>query len=342
MKKTIVILSLLLSLALLFSACGVTDAPETPSADETASAPVLSDVNVGFLQGPTGMGAAYLMQQNAGGVSALPYNVQTGSDPTSFTASLINGELDIAALPVNAAATLYAKTGGKVQILAVNTLGVMYILDASGTVNGITDLKGKTVLSAGQGSSPEYILNYLLTENGLTPGEDVIVEYASEHAEVVAQALAGKYDAVLLPEPFVTKLRQKNDAFRVAVDLTEEWEKLGKGELLTGCMVVRTQFAEEHPEEVKAFLADYETSVNYALRNGAEAAALMGSFGIIDEETALLALPNCNITFMAGEEMKENTAAYLGVLAEADPASVGGEIPGDDFYYPADTASEAK
>lgn len=344
MKKTLVIFSLLLSLALLFSACGADDASATTTdvSGETTSAPALSDVNVGFLQGPTGMGAAYLMQQNADGGTALHYNVQTSADPTSFTASLINGELDMAALPVNAAATLYAKTEGKVQILAVNTLGVMYILDGSGTVNGIADLKGKTVFSAGQGSSPEYILNYLLTENGLTPGEDVTIEYASEHAEVVQQALAGKYDVILIPEPFVTKIRQKNDAFRVAVDLTEEWSKLGNGELLTGCIAVRTAFAEGHPEEVKAFLVDYEASVNYALQNVDEAAALMGRFGIIDEETAKLALPNCNITFMAGEEMKENVTAYLGVLAAADPASVGGKMPGDDFFRLAAEPSDAK
>lgn len=343
MKKTLALLSLLLSLALMFSACG-TKTPSNAPADEpeeTTAAP-LADISIGFLQGPTGMGAAYLLQNNADGKTAAHYNVQIASDPTSFTASLINGELDMAALPVNAAATLYAKTEGKVQILAVNTLGVMYILDASGTVSSLADLKGKTVLSAGQGSSPEYVLNYLLEENGLTPGEDVTVEYAAEHAEVVAQALAGKYDAVLLPEPFVTKIQQKNDAFKVAVDLTEEWNELGSGELLTGCIAVRTAFAAEHPAEINAFLADYEASVNYVLENTDDAAALMGSFGIIEEETAKHALPNCNITFMAGEEMAANVNAYLGVLAEADPASVGGSVPGDDFYCLTADTSNAK
>ncbi len=329
MKKLLALLSLTLCITLLFAACGTSPSETvTNTAGDTASAVI----NIGFLQGPTGMGAAYLMKQSAAGETQAKYNVQTAADPTSFTASLINGELDMAALPVNAAATLYAKTEGKVQILTVNTLGVMYILDSTGTVNGIAHLKGKTVLSAGQGSTPEYVLNYLLSANGLDPEKDVAVEYAAEHAEVVAQALAGKYDVVLLPEPFVTKLLQKSESFVIALDLTKEWSAVANGELLTGCVAVRTAFAQEHPEAVKAFLADYETSVNYALGNTDDTAALCGEFGIIDAETAKAALPNCNITFMAGDTMKENVSLFIDVLYKADPASVGGTVPADGFY----------
>ena len=340
MKKLFAAISLFVCIALIFTACGASaGSGDKTDVTETAGAGV---INIGFLKGPTGLGAVQFMKRSDAGETSVKYNVQTAADPTSFTASLINGELDIAALPVNAAATLAAKTNGKVQLLAVNTLGVMYILDSTGEVNGIADLKGKTVLSSGQGSTPEYIINYLLKENGLKPGVDVTVEYAAEHAEVAAQALAGKYGVVLLPEPFVTKLQQKNNSFRTAIDLTEEWEKLGGGEMLTGCVAVRTEFAENDPQAVKSFLSDYEKSVDYALSSPDETAALAGEYDIIDAETAKAALPNCNITFMAGEEMKTNTAAYLQVLFDADPASVGGEMPGDGFYCIPGSSSDAK
>lgn len=330
-KKIISSAAAILCAALLFCSCAGENETAPTAAPPDNAAPD-AEINIGFLQGPTGMGAAYLMEENELERCSARYNIQTAAEPSAFTAALISGELDMAALPVNSAAVLYAKTQGRVRMLAVNTLGVMYILDRSGCVASVADLKGKTVLSAGQGASPEYVLDFILEKNGLVPGKDVTVEYASEHAETAARALAGKYDVVLLPEPFVTKLCMTDGGFAVALDLTEEWSRLGSGVLLTGCIAVRAEFADENPEAVKAFLADYEKSVAWTLENTEEAAALMEKHGIIAADIAKAALPACNITFMTGEEMKTNAQGYLGVLFAADAASVGGSMPGDDFY----------
>lgn len=333
MKKFITVISLLLCFALIFTSCAASTDETTTENENTTVAAEKETINLGILKGPTGMGSAYLLECDELGTSAADYEVTLASAPDVFTAALLNTELDIAAIPVNVAATLFNKSQGKVQILAVNTLGVIYILDNTGEINSLADLKGKTILSAGQGTTTEYVLNYILAENSLEAGKDVTVEYASEHAEVLTQAVAGNYNVVLLPEPFVTQLKLKDAGFEVSVDLTAEWEKLGGGSLTMGCVAVRTEFAENNPEAVAAFLKDYEASINYANENINEAAQLIEKFEIATAAIAQKALPNCNITFMAGQEMKTNVSSYLDVLFNSNAASVGGTMPTDNFYY---------
>ena len=334
MKKLISVISLILCLALVFGACASPSTNETTTAtEETTAAAEKQTINLGMLKGPTGMGGAYLLEKNALGTSAADYELTLAASPDVFTSALLNGELDIAAIPVNVAATLFAKSQGKVQILAVNTLGVLYLMDNTGEITSVADLKGKTILSAGQGTTTEYVLNYILSENGLEAGKDVTIEYAAEHAEVLTQAVAGKYSVVLLPEPFVTQLKTKDAGFNTCIDLTSELEKLGGGSLTMGCVAVRTEFAENNPEAVSAFLADYEESINYVNANTEDAAALIEKYEIAAAAIAKTALPNCNITFLAGEEMKTNVAAYLEILHSFSAAAVGGSIPADEFFY---------
>ena len=285
-------------------------------------------VNIGVLKGPTGMSAAWLMDQNDQKLSANEYNFTVAGTPDAITGQLINGDMDIAALPTNAISALYNKTEGKISVLGVNALGVLYILENGNSINSVSDLAGKTVLASGRGSTAEYVLNYILEKNG------VIAEivWAAEHSEAATLALKGDYDIVMLPEPFVTNVTAKSDAFRVALDLTEEWEALGSGELTMGGIAVRTAFLEEHPDAVKAFVDEYGKSVAFTNAQPEDAAKLIAKYEIAAEEVAKSAIPRCNIVWLHGKDYKAVLENFLGVVYNANPAGIGGKMPGDDFY----------
>lgn len=285
-------------------------------------------VNIGVLKGPTGMSAAWLMDQNDQKLSANEYNFTVAGTPDAITGQLINGDMDIAALPTNAISALYNKTEGKISVLGVNALGVLYILENGNSINSVSDLAGKTVLVSGKGSTAEYVLNYILEKNG------VIAEivWAAEHSEAATLALKGDYDIVMLPEPFVTNVTAKSEAFRVALDLTEEWEALGNGELTMGGIAVRTAFLEEHPDAVKAFVDEYGKSVAFTNSQPEDAAKIIAKYEIAAEEVAKNAIPRCNIVWLHGKDYKAVLENFLGVVYNANPAGIGGKMPGDDFY----------
>ncbi len=285
-------------------------------------------VNIGVLKGPTGMGAAWLMDQNEQGLSANSYNFTIAGAPDVLTGQLISGDMDMAALPTNAISTLYNKTEGKITVLGVNALGVLYVLENGDRINSVADLEGKTILASGQGSTAEYVLNYILEQNGVSAE----IFWASEHSEAATLALSGEYDIVMLPEPFVTTVTTKNDSFRVALDLTREWEALGGGELTMGGIAVRTEFLEAHPDAVKAFVKEYANSVAFTNAQPADAAKLIAKYEIAAEEIAKNAIPRCNIVWLHGENYKAKLENFLGVVYEANPAGIGGKMPGDDFY----------
>lgn len=292
-------------------------------------------VRLGALKGPTAMGLAQLMatRQDA-------YDIALAGAPDEMVAALASGQVDIAALPTNLAAALYNKTGGGVQLLALNTLGVLYVLERGDTVHSAADLAGKTLRATGQGATPEYTLNYILEQRGIA--DQVQVEYAAEHTELVTLAAAGQADLVMLPEPHVTALLMRDDGFRVALDMTEAFaeaaEKAGQAdmELAMGCWVVRKQFAQEHPEAVKAFLAAYAESAAYVNEHVDESAGWIEQFGILPKaEMAVRALPNCHIVSIDGQEMRARIEPLLGVWFAANPKALGGALPGEDFYYAA-------
>ncbi|MBR2411556.1 MAG: ABC transporter substrate-binding protein [Clostridia bacterium] len=332
MKKILSVMAVLLCLSLVFASCGntaeETTLPET-TAEETTLPAEKAVINIGLLKGPTGMGAAQLLENDKNGTANADYNLTLAGAPDVLQSALINGSLDMAALPTNVAAVLHGKTEGKVQILAVNTLGVIYLMTNNENIKTISDLKGKTILSAGQGTTTEYVLNYILSENGLT---DVTVEYAAEHAEVITKAVADNYEVILLPEPFVTQMKAQDAGYSVAIDLTKEWNALGGKELTMGCIAVRKEFAEKNPEAVKAFLKDYEASVNAVNADPAAAGTIIESFEIAKAAVASKAIPNCNIVFMTGDEMISNVSDYLNVLFTSNPKAVGGAVPAADFY----------
>ena len=351
MKK---ILSLLLafSLALSLAACGgsassavsstaVSEAASSAAASEEETAAPLSatePLRIAGLKGPTTMGLVNLLSMEQAGTAAMDYDLQLYGAADEIVPLLMKGELDMAAIPANLAATLYQKTEGGIQAVAVNTLGVLYIVEKGGdTVQSMADLAGRTILSTGKGTTPEYVLRYLLAQNGIDPDKDVTIEYYSEATEVTAQ-MANTEDAIaVLPQPYVTAAGLQDDTLRVALDLTEEWNKVADTQLITGVTVVRKEYAEEHPDVVAAFLTDYAKSVEAANTDLDGTAALCEEQGVVAKAAiAKKALPECNIVCLTGDELKTNASAYLQVLFDADPKAVGGAMPGDDFYWTAE------
>lgn len=287
--------------------------------------------NVYTLKGPTGMGMAQMISENK---EDAKYNFTVAASPEEITTAIISKDADIAACPVNLASVLYNKTEGGVKLLALNTLGVTYIVTNGVEVNTLEDLRGKTIVSAGQGATPEYIITKLLTDSGMTVGEDVFVEFKSEHADVASLIVSGEAQIALLPEPNVTSSTVQNKELKVALDLTKEWEAKYGSKLVQGCVIARTEFVEENPDAVKAFLENYKESVEIINKADDNAAKLIVEAGIIPKEPiAKKAIPTSYITFITGEEMKTLTKDNLQVLFDANPKSVGGALPGDDFYY---------
>ena len=307
------------------------------ASSEAASAADPADVNILALKGPTAMGMVQFMQAAESGDAAdNNYNFSIVAAVDEVAPKLVKGEVDIAAVPANLASVLFNNTKGGVQVLAVNTLGVLYIVESGDTVKSVEDLRGKTIYASGKGATPEYALNYILAQNGLT--DDVTIEWKSEHAECVA-VLAGTENAIaMLPQPFATTAQVKAPAIRTALDLTKEWDVLqanaaAPSSLITGVVVVRTAYAKEHPKAVSAFLDYYKASTDYVNANIADAAALVEKYDIVPAAIAQKALPLCNITFIEGSEMKNKLSGYLNVLFEQNEKSVGGALPTDDFYY---------
>ncbi len=348
MKKLTALL-LALALVLGLSACGASNtsnssssAAEEGSSASSASASIVPDastpdtteINMAVLAGPTGIGASELMSWNDAGKTANHYNFTVASANDDVVAGLANGDFDIAAVATNVAANLYQKTSGNVQICALNTYGVLYILENGESVNSVSDLAGKTIYATGQGANPEYVLNYILNENGLTPGEDVTIEFMDSESLVTKMA-TGEIDLCMLPVPAVTSVQIQNSDVRVALDLTAEWDNLGTDGVLTmGCVVVRTAFAQAHPDAVAAFLTEYGESIEAVKSSVDEASQLCEQYGIVAKAAvAAKAIPACNLCFISGEEIKSAIEPYYNVLYSANPASIGGELPGDDFYF---------
>ena len=349
--KKIVSLLLALTRALSLAACGGAASGSTASSaasgeavSEAASSEGAKELSatdalrVAGLKGPTTMGLVNLLSMEEDGTASMKYDLQLYGAADEIVPLLMKGELDMAAIPANLAATLYQKTEGGIQAVAVNTLGVLYVVEKGGdTVQSMADLKGRTILSTGKGTTPEYVLRYLLTQNGIDPDKDVTIEYYSEATEVTAQ-MANAEDAIaVLPQPYVTAAGLQDETLRVALDLTEEWNKVCDTQLITGVTVVRKEYAEEHPDVVAAFLTDYAKSVEAANTDLDGTAALCEEQGVVAKAAiAKKALPECNIVCLTGDELKTNASAYLQVLFDADPKAVGGAMPGDDFYWAAE------
>ena len=312
---------------------------EDVPAESAAEAPYEAvDIRVAAIKGPTGAGMVKLIDDAANGLTANNYTVELSADASEVVTKVIAGEYDIACLPTNSAAVVYQKTQGAVKLLALNTEGVLHILQNTSDEEPITDwaqLKGKTIYTLGQGANPEYVLDYVLSGHGIDPDNDITIQFCAAADEVVAACASGEASICMLPEPAVSTLSAKVEGFTEIFDLTEGWnEVVEDGSILTqGCVVVQTAFLEEHPEAVKKFLEEYEASTNFVTENNEAAAKLMAQYEIVPSEAvALKTLPSCHIIFKAGQEMKDSIQGYYEVLFQADPTSIGGALPDDAFY----------
>ncbi len=315
--KKLISLILAAALMLFFAACGKTETTYTGMT-----------VNVGMLKGPTGVGSVYLMD----GEYEDTYEFTVTSEATDFVAKLSNGDLDIAALPTNVAASLYNKTNGGVQIIALNTLGVLYVLENGDSINSVSDLSGKTIYVHGQGANPEFVLNHILGKNGV---EDVEVIF-KDPAEIATLMASGEAEICMLPVPHATTVLMKNPTVRVALDITDEYEIITEdGSVFTmGCVVARTDFITEHPKTVKKFLENYEASLESVVADPKAASELVAKYEITGSAAiAERAIPDCNLVCITGDDIKPAVEGYYNVLFAANPKSVGGSLPDDNFYY---------
>ena len=315
MKKLIKLIAVLALILSLLTVCTAEDAP----------------VRVAALKGPTGMAVAHMMKENTGA-----YEFLIESQPANVNALIISGQADIAAVPINAGAVLYNKTEGGVRALSLITRGMLYVLEKGDSIQSVSDLAGKTVVTAGQGATPEYVMNYILNTNGV----DAKMDFLSEHAEVVAQAIAGNADIVLLPEPQVTNLLMKDPAYRVALDVTElfndaaQQNGLADAQLSMSVVIVRKDFLESNPDAVAQFMQDLEASIAFANENVSEAAQEIAALEIIPSAAvAEKALPSCTLVFVSGEDMQSQAAPLYDILFAANPQSVGGQVPADEYYF---------
>lgn len=324
MKKSFFVLVLLVMGVFLFAR----PVSEVAVSDKT-------EVRVVALKGPTAMGLVKLMDESENDSSDLDnsYTFQIEASPDAVTPLIAKNDVDIACIPANLAAVLYNNTG-KIQVIAVNTLGVLYLVGTGETtLSSIEDIKGRTIYSSGKGSTPQYAIETILAGYGLESGKDVTVEWKSEHAECVSSLLASPDALAVLPQPFATSALMQNSSLVVLADLNDLWEDIAGTSLITGVTVVNKEFAEENREAVIDFLDEYEESAEWVNENIEEAASLIEKYGIIKAQIALKAIDKCNIVVWTGDKLKENLSVYLEALYKLNPKSVGGTVPGEDFYF---------
>ncbi len=330
MKK---IISVLLALALVFAlaACVNTVNP-APEASAEKAEPVT--VRVASLKGPTSMGLVQLMEQSANGAFYDNYEFTVAGSADEITPRFIRGEYDIISVPANLASVLWNRTEGNIKVLAVNTLGVLYIVGKNVEINSFADLRGKTVYATGKGSTPEYGIKKLLELNGMDPETDVTFEWKSQPDEVVPLLKTSESAVAMLPQPYVTAALANVEGLEVKLSLNDEWNKYPEnGSFITSVIAVNAEFAAAHPQAVADFMEAARASCAYAVSNVEETAALVEKYVGIKTAVAAKALPQCNITFISGSRMKTALSGYLAVLLGYEPKSVGGALPGDGFYY---------
>lgn len=331
--RSLVSLLLALTLVLSLTACGTQANTEPEQPDDT---PAPAEVNLYVLSGPTGIGAMNLWATADAGETQNTYHITMPGANDEVVAAISNGDADIAAVATNLAATLYNKTNGGVTVLAVNTLGVLSLLGSGQEIASIADLAGKTIYAPGQGANPEYILRYVLSGNGLDPDKDVTIRFVGEGSELLTVWQTDPEAVIMAPQPVATSILMQNENARTLFNMTDEWDKVSGGDstLMMGCVIVRNAFLQENPGAVALFLQEYAASIEKAQSDVEGTAALCEQYGLIPKAAlAQKAIPSCGLTFVTGAEMKSALSGYLQVMFDADPKSVGGAMPGDDFYY---------
>ena len=315
--------TLLLSLVLVLSTVLVVGCSSTATPKEK--------IKIAVLKGPTGMGIVKLMEENKD-----LYDITLYDSPDQIVSKIVNGEVDGAAVPSNLAPILYTKTKQGIKLVAVNTLGVLYVVENGTTVKNISDLKGKTIVASGKGGTPEFALNYILNKNGLVPDKDVKIEWKAQHSDVAAALASKQINLAVLPEPFVTTTKLKDTALNVNIDLTKEWGKVSgaNSQLIMGALIFKSDFITKRGSDLDDFLVKYKASVDYVNKNAAAAGTLIEKNAILpNAKAAELAIPRSNIVFISAQDAKKSLTGFYTVLMQSDPKSIGGSLPDENFYY---------
>lgn len=338
MKKLLSVIAVVLSIAMIFSlaGCGNTDTTSKPVSSKPTSSEEYKavDMHVACLKGPTGVGMAKLMDDAKDKKTANNYTFTVANAADEISGKIINGEINIASVPTNLAAKLHQKTNGKITMLAVNTLGVLSFLSSDENVKTVKDLKGKTIYSAGEGSNPEYILKYILKQNNIDPEKDVTIKFVPTGEQLSAAMISGEATVAMVPEPAATTVLINKKTVKRVFTVNDEWEKVSDSKLMMGCVVALDSYIEANKAAVDKFLTEYEASIKFANSNIDDAAKLCETYGIVPKAAvAKAAIPTCNVTYVAKDEMKNSIKGYFEVLLSFDKTSIGGKLPADSFYY---------
>lgn len=292
-------------------------------------------VNLKSLKGLPAISMVKLYADNEEGKTLNKYDASIVASVDEAVAAVAKKDFDIITIPANLASVMYNKTEGQVKIASILALNVLYVVENGDSVKSIQDLKGKTVYTFGKGATPEIVLNYVLRGNGLEPGKDVKIEFKSESAEVAAALQKESNVIAMLPEPFLSATQMKNPKMKVAFSMGDEWDKVKgtiAGSQVSGVVIMNREFADKNPEAVKNFMKDYKASVDFLSSSLDEAAKLTAKYDLVPEAVAKVSIPRANIRYITGSEMKEKMSEYLRILGEADMKTIGGKMPGDDFY----------
>ncbi|WP_050607701.1 ABC transporter substrate-binding protein [Clostridium niameyense] len=331
-KVSLMLVAMMMIISTLFAVgCSNNPKKEETTKEQFNNETKKEKIKIATLKGPTGMGMAKLIKENS-----EDYDITLFDSPDQIVSKVINGEVDVAAVPSNLASILYNKTKGEVQLVGVNTLGVLYIVENGNTIKDIKDLKGKTIYASGKGATPEYILNYILKKNGLD--KDVKIEYKAQHSDLANLVASKEAKVAVLPEPFVTTTKIKDKDLNVPINLSKEWEKVseGNGKLVMGTLIFRKDFIDKREKDVDKFLDRYKKSVDFVNNNKIEASKLIEEQGIIPKaKVAEVAIPKCNIVFISAKDAKDSLEKFYNVLKESNPKSIGGRLPDEKFYYKA-------
>lgn len=330
------LISIILTAILMFgvSGCGMSAVQKETVNDAVQEEKTV--IRIGAMAGPTAMGMVKLRSDAESGNTDNEYEFQDfASDASAFVTPLATGDIDIAAVPSNLAANIYNKTEGKVSVLAVNVLGVLNLVERGDSVNSIADLKGKTVYATGMGAVPEYTIRYILNANNIDPDKDVSIVWCSDTTEALSKLKSTDGAIAVLPQPFVTAASAQVKDLRVVMDLNDAWENTGAdSKIVTGVIVVRKEFAEKYPQQLKKFMEEYQASVRYTSDDIDGASELIADYGVVGSAAiAKKALPDCHVVCLTGDDMKSALQGFLKVLYEQNPKSIGGSMPEDDFYY---------
>lgn len=330
-KKTLILLMVTAMSIISFTACNKKDDKSDTKNDTNTTETSDITIKVGSLKGPTSMGLVNLMAEDEAGTSDCDYDFTIYTQADEIVAEIVKGNLDIATVPANISSVLYQKTEKGISVIDINTLGVLYIVESGDSIKNISDLKGKTIYLTGKGTSPDFVLQYLLSENGLST-DDVTLEYKSEATEVAALLAEDENAIGLLPQPFVTTAMMNNENLNIALDLTKEWKNASGDNLVTGVTIVRNEFLKDNASLVKTFIKEHNESVQYGKENLDETSERIEKYGIIKSAVAKQAYEYCNIVCIDGEDMKSALSVYLNVLYDYEPSTVGGSLPDDNFY----------